>query len=200
MSALSLGRLGGTGAVLGRRSRADIARAVNAAQTADVTYPHVGSTTAGTAPVGVGVVELHRSVEGTLERARTTLSAWTPHSGIDAQVVPDGPPALDAMVCVVARWGPIEICAPNRIVTVIDEPDRFGFAYATLPGHPESGEELFLAEQEDGGRVGLSIVAHADPVAPAARLGAPLARAVQRAATRHYLDAWAEAVEKRPTG
>ncbi len=37
--------------------------------------------------------------------------------------------------------GPVR--APCRVVYVIDEPDRRGFAYGTLPGHPESGEELF---------------------------------------------------------
>jgi uncharacterized protein (UPF0548 family) len=30
--------------------------------------------------------------------------------------------------------------APVRVVYVVDEPTRRGFAYGTLPGHPESGE------------------------------------------------------------
>ena len=31
-----------------------------------------------------------------------------------------------------------------RVVAIVDEPDRFGFAYGTLPVHPEQGEESFL--------------------------------------------------------
>ena len=37
---------------------------------------------------------------------------------------------------------------PCRVVYVVDEPDRRGFAYGTLPGHPESGEELFLVRYD----------------------------------------------------
>ena len=35
---------------------------------------------------------------------------------------------------------------PARVVYVVDEPARRGFAYGTLHGHPESGEEAFLVE------------------------------------------------------
>jgi uncharacterized protein (UPF0548 family) len=41
---------------------------------------------------------------------------------------------------VLAHLGPIRV--PCRVVYVLDEPERRGFAYGTLPGHPESGEEL----------------------------------------------------------
>lgn len=33
-----------------------------------------------------------------------------------------------------------------RIIYVVDEPHRFGFAYGTLPDHAESGEERFMIE------------------------------------------------------
>jgi hypothetical protein len=45
--------------------------------------------------------------------------------------------------------GPITAIAPCRIVAVVDEPLRFGFAYGTLPGHPESGEEAFIIDNTD---------------------------------------------------
>ncbi|MCI0357324.1 MAG: DUF1990 domain-containing protein [Planctomycetaceae bacterium] len=35
---------------------------------------------------------------------------------------------------------------PARVVYRVDEPRRYGFAYGTLPDHPERGEERFLAE------------------------------------------------------
>ncbi|QVI20897.1 DUF1990 domain-containing protein [Nocardia tengchongensis] len=44
--------------------------------------------------------------------------------------------------------GPIGVNAPCRVVYVLDDPNRRGFAYGTLPGHPESGEELFAVEYD----------------------------------------------------
>jgi uncharacterized protein (UPF0548 family) len=36
---------------------------------------------------------------------------------------------------------------PVRVVAVADLPDRRGFAYDTLPGHPVTGEEAFIAHR-----------------------------------------------------
>ena len=38
-----------------------------------------------------------------------------------------------------------------ELETVIDEPDTFGFTYATLPGHPERGHESFTIRQTPQG-------------------------------------------------
>jgi uncharacterized protein (UPF0548 family) len=46
----------------------------------------------------------------------------------------------------------IRLRAPCRIVYVIDEPDRRGFAYGTLPGHPERGEEAFIISRRPATR------------------------------------------------
>jgi hypothetical protein len=53
--------------------------------------------------------------------------------------------------------------APCRVVYVIDEPRRRGFAYGTLPGHPESGEEAFVLEQRDDGTIASNIIAFSRP-------------------------------------
>ena len=55
--------------------------------------------------------------------------------------------------------GPLALSAPVRVVYVIDGPDRRGFAYGTLPGHPESGEEAFLVERRPDGTVWCRITA-----------------------------------------
>ena len=47
---------------------------------------------------------------------------------------------------VMVGLGPLR--APCRVVYVVDEPDRRGFAYGTLPGHPETGEELFAVRYD----------------------------------------------------
>jgi len=56
---------------------------------------------------------------------------------------------------------------------VVDEPRRRGFAYGTLPGHPERGEEAFLITHHDDGTVTFAITAFCAP-------GSPLARAAGR--------------------
>jgi uncharacterized protein (UPF0548 family) len=47
----------------------------------------------------------------------------------------------------------LPVHAPCRVIRVVDEPDRRGFTYRTLPGHPESGEESFLLERREDGRI-----------------------------------------------
>ena len=80
------------------------------------------------------------------------------------------------------------VTAAARIVWVVDEPSRFGFAYGTLPHHPEQGEEAFLVEQDPDGRVNFVIDVFSKPRHLLARLGRPVARLVQKRATRKYLE------------
>jgi uncharacterized protein (UPF0548 family) len=86
-------------------------------------------------------------------------------------------------------FGPIGASIPCRVVYLIEEPDRHGFAYGTLPGHPEAGEELFLLERGDDGSASFTIRAFSRPATVLTRLGGPVARAVQRAMTGRYLRA-----------
>lgn len=44
------------------------------------------------------------------------------------------------------RFGPLVMAMPVRVVYVIDEPRRKGFAFGTLSGHPVSGEVAFIVE------------------------------------------------------
>jgi uncharacterized protein (UPF0548 family) len=53
--------------------------------------------------------------------------------------------------------------APCRIVRVIDEPDRYGWAYGTLTGHPECGEEAFLLTRAVNGDVWFDVIAFSRP-------------------------------------
>jgi uncharacterized protein (UPF0548 family) len=63
---------------------------------------------------------------------------------------------------------------------VIDEPRRFGFAYGTLPGHVEAGEERFLVEWLADDAVWYDLLAISRPRYWGARLAYPLARRLQR--------------------
>lgn len=63
--------------------------------------------------------------------------------------------------------------AAARIVYVVDEPNRYGFANGTLPHHPVAGEEAFLVEQDEGGNVSFEIEVFSRPRHPLARLESP---------------------------
>jgi uncharacterized protein (UPF0548 family) len=88
-------------------------------------------------------------------------------------------------------FGPWRIDAPVRVVEVIAEPTVQGFAYGTLAGHPESGEERFLIHHDPDDTVRATIRAFSRPNRWFTRLGRPLARQVQNDFTRRYLDALA---------
>jgi len=70
-----------------------------------------------------------------------------------------------------------------RIVYTIDEHSpvrRFGFAYGTLPGHVESGEERFSVEWHPDGSVWYDLRAFSRPRLWLVRVARPLARGLQR--------------------
>ena len=64
-----------------------------------------------------------------------------------------------------------------------------GFAYGTLPGHPERGEERFTLSLAPSGEVVFEIAAFSKPGRWFTRVGAPLGRLVQAWMTRRYLRA-----------
>lgn len=74
-----------------------------------------------------------------------------------------------------------------RVVYKIDEPNRFGFAYGTLEGHVESGEEIFLLERDADGHVFYHIKAFSKPAYWFVRLGYPLARRYQKKFVRESM-------------
>jgi uncharacterized protein (UPF0548 family) len=72
-------------------------------------------------------------------------------------------------------------------VYAVDEPRRRGFAYGTLPGHPENGEEAFVIEHHDDDAVSFTITAFSRPATRLARIAGPLGRIAQRRITARYL-------------
>lgn len=84
-------------------------------------------------------------------------------------------------------FGPFRVHAPARVVYVIDEPRRRGFAYGTLAGHPEDGEESFIVERTDDGSVWLEIRAFSRPANRRWWLVYPVLRMSQWFYTRRYL-------------
>ena len=88
-----------------------------------------------------------------------------------------------------------------RIVYVVDEPgpiSRFGFAYGTLPGHVEAGEERFLIEWDHGDdSVWYDILAFSRPNHLLSRLGYLFVRRLQKRFGRDSAAAMLKAVLNR---
>jgi len=90
---------------------------------------------------------------------------------------------------VVTLRGMCGFSARCRVVWVVDEADRAGFAYGTVRGHPESGEEAFVVERDAGGEVWLSVRAFSRAATRYARAGGPVTWLVRRWITERYLRA-----------
>lgn len=89
---------------------------------------------------------------------------------------------------VIVHLGPVQ--APCRVVYVVEEADRRGFAYGTLPGHAESGEELFLVRYDRATEnVTAEVVAFSRHATWWSRLASPVTSLVQRTVTTRYLKA-----------
>jgi uncharacterized protein (UPF0548 family) len=111
------------------------------------------------------------------------VEAWSPETPIKPGEV------VGVLGHVIGLWW-LNAC---RIVYVIDEGgpvQRFGFAYGTLPGHVESGEERFLIEWDRGeNSVWYDILAFSQPRHPLARLGYPFTRLMQKRFARDSVKA-----------
>jgi uncharacterized protein (UPF0548 family) len=159
---------------------------------ADLTYPEIGATQ-GTLPPGYRHVR-RQAVLGTgdrvFERAAQALLSWEMQRAAGLRVratdTAARPGATVALTVGLGRWG---LVAPCQVVYVVAEPDRRGFGYGTLPGHPESGEESFVVSRRPDGTVVLDIVAFSRPASALTRAAGPLAHRVQDWATGRYLAA-----------
>jgi uncharacterized protein (UPF0548 family) len=86
----------------------------------------------------------------------------------------------------------VRLAAPSRVVYVVDEPGRCGFAYGTLPGHSERGEEVFIVSMAEDGTVTFEATAFSRPATWLVLAAGPLGRAIQDRITSRYLSALAE--------
>ena len=90
---------------------------------------------------------------------------------------------------VTARFGPLTIREPVRVVAVVDTPDRCGFAYGTRTGHPVSGEEAFVVARDADGGVRLTLRSLTRAAPGRWRFAFPLILLAQRWYRSRYLRA-----------
>jgi uncharacterized protein (UPF0548 family) len=165
----------------------------------DVTYPQVGAT-AGSLPSGYGHTRASRVVSSEsddLDAIAEFLLSWRMHEHAGFSVAASRERVEPgAIVELSQRIALVPISAACRVIAVTDELARRGFAYGTLPGHPECGEELFMLEAVRGTGVVATVTAFSRPATALSRAAGPIGRRVQDVMTRRYLDA----LEASPRG
>ena len=154
-----------------------------------LTYPEVGAT-AGPLPAGYHHVQKSAVIGrgrqrfdeaagkgmrwGMLRGAGIRVEATTEVAAVGSEVI--------------VHLGPVR--GPCRVVYVVDEPDQRGFAYGTLPGHAESGEERFVVRYAPAtDEVFAEVVAFSRHATWWSRLGSPITSLAQRIITERYLRA-----------
>lgn len=162
-------------------------------ESVEPTYSDIGATLAGRQPEGFHH-DRFETVLGagpqTFQRAVTGLKTWEAHRLPGLRVFPDGQEIrTGATVVLTLGTSFVAIAAPCRIVSVIDGQTRWGFAYGTLPGHPERGEEAFSVSISPDQTVRFEIEAFSRPGDPLVRLSGPIGRGMQRGGTGGYLRA-----------
>ena len=100
-----------------------------------------------------------------------------------------------ASVCVgdtvrlVVGLGPVRVRESVRVVYLVNEPTRRGFAYGTLAGHPLRGEDCFVVDRMPDGTVWLTVRSFSRPSTPLWMFLAPILRLAQRIAVYRYFAA-----------
>ncbi len=157
--------------------------------TLPLTYPEVGATR-GKLPDGYRHIDASDRIgtgRARFERAADAVLRWGMQRGAGLRVQASADVAVVGAV-VLVRLGPMR--APCRVVYLIDEADRRGFGYGTLPGHPESGEESFSVRYDPASdAVYADVRAFSRPAKWWIRAGEPITAVAQRLITRRYLRA-----------
>ena len=173
-----------------RTQKLSIDRVLLEAASHELTYSQIGATFDSELPTGFH--HLHRTVQlgvGSLafEKAKRGLRTWQLHKIPGVRVYPVAPIIALSTTVVVTIGAPFAaIAAPCRITRVVDDKSRYGFAYGTLPGHPEKGEEAFIVSLQSNNEVILQLTAFSAPGTQLTRVAGPLGRGFQCLATEGY--------------
>lgn len=157
-----------------------------------LTVPIVGATVApdfpASAPAGFRVAErvavIGRGSED-FARAAAATFAWEVKRRAGFRP-PASPAALGEDLEIRLGVGPLTLREPARVVAVVDEPRRRGFAYATRPGHPLRGEEAFVVAIDGDDVVTLTLRSLSAPAAGWRALAWPIIRLAQVGFRRRY--------------
>jgi uncharacterized protein (UPF0548 family) len=163
---------------------------IAALQELPLTYPEVGATASGDLPPGYNHLRVEADIgmgRERFEQAADAVMHWGMQRGAglgvraSSQVV-----EVSAVVLVTLAV----LRAPGRVVYVVDEPDVRGFAYGTLPGHPECGEERFAIRFDPAtSGVFAEVASFSRPARWWSKAGGPVVLITQRLIAKRYLRA-----------
>ena len=180
----------------------DVERFLAERRNDDFSYPEIGSTRTEL-PAGYNID--HNSIklgigQEMFERAKAAIRIW---SMFDMDWVTltqsDTPIEVGRTVAILVEHFGFYSLNAARIVYVIDDEDRFGFAYGTLKEHGEIGEERFSVEFDElTGEVWYYIYAFSRPGSLLAKLGYPLTRYLQKSFAQDSKIAMLNAVSDHP--
>jgi uncharacterized protein (UPF0548 family) len=153
----------------------------------DFTYDDVGATRdrPGFCPPGFRPLQVRtRLGEGhdVFRRAAEAVMTWEMHRAMGVGVHTTADRAAPDVDVTITLGGLVK--APCRVIWTAEEHRRAGWAYGTLSGHPECGEESFVVDRTGDGTVWLTISAFSRPAKWYTRAGGPATRGLQQAYAR----------------
>jgi len=155
-----------------------------------LTYPEVGATASGELPAGYGHLRVATEIgtgQQRFEQAADAVMHWGMQRGSGLRVQASSE-VVEVSAVVLVRMGFLP--APCRVVYVVDEPDIRGFAYGTLPGHPESGEERFVVRRDPAtSAVFAEVSSFSRPATWWSKAAGPVVSVAQRIIAKRYLRA-----------
>ncbi len=137
----------------------------------------------------------------TFAPARQAIQDWTMYRLDWTRLYPpDAPVAVGSAVGVVVNHGFCHSTNPCRVIYVLEEDgeiERYGFAFGTLPGHSEEGEERFTVEwNRADDSVWYELLSFARPHHILARIGFPFVTLFQRKFAADSANAMQKAVTR----
>lgn len=156
-------------------------------QSRPFSYREIGASRLA-APAGYNVdhnrIKLGEGRE-TFAKAAEAIRHWKMFEMDWVEIAPKEAPIVEGSgVAILVRHFGFWSLNASRIVYVIEEHgtlERFGFAYGTLPGHVEQGEERFSVEYHpEDDSVWYDLFAFSRPRHTLARLGRPISRQLQK--------------------
>lgn len=151
-------------------------------------YPEIGATS-GELPVGYRHIRREDPIgvgRERFERAAAHVMHWGMQRGAGVFLESSAARA-ESGALVVVGIGPLS--GGCRVIYVVDEPNRRGFAYGTLEGHPESGEEFFGVRFEPADSIVYAqVLGFSRPALWWSKAGSRIASIVQRRVTDRYID------------
>jgi uncharacterized protein (UPF0548 family) len=166
-------------------------------------YPDPGASRSDL-PTPKGYRHARQAVElgyGTavFDRASQGLRSWQAHRTSGTTVHPPDAGLDEGLAVVLAvpvafLW----MTVACRIVYVAEEPNRFEFAYGTLPHHVIRGEETFAVERDESGVVRFVVSAFLRPRRRALRPAGPVVYRLDQRLVRRYLHGLRRYVAEHP--